>query len=403
MLDFGFEKRKSVLDEEDEFNNEAYQREKEARQDQIDNVLFPDYGDDYDDYAQKRRRKLFSLTVEATNNTLKNTSDTRPYADELQRRQGKDAQPYPEPQKPAEPLQSEPTRAPKHRPRLQQNRTELKLEGRVKNVEQIKKGKLRPAKRQKLKSLESAVRPGWTNPPIPADRKQERPVVLSERHHIQRSHKMNNTHIQRFRNSRLQHLERAAPLPEKPTVAKQRRSATTKRFTTTQRDTNRSLVRLNQRDADIRKHLRDKEIELNMPLQPDLENSIHRAKITVGGQMDKKRADAKGEEDQAGEEDEVHSRPVSRIDRDGGERDSLWGPEEEFGGADDEDLTPAPVFDTEVNWSQTFQVNHLDLQAQRSDWIDLNCNVSGNLLLHSSDALPMVNAFMDQLNKKHHG
>lgn len=393
-----------MLDEEDEFDNEAYQREKEARPDQIDNALFPDYGDDYDDYAQKRRRKLFSLAMQATNNTLQNTSDTGLHVDELQRRPGKGAQRHPEPEKPAEPLQSVPTQASKHRPHLQQNRTELKLEGRVKKVEQIKpKGKLRPAKRQKLKSVETAVRQGRTNPPIPADREQERPVVPLEQHHIQRYRKMNNTQIQRLRDLRLQHLERDAPLPEKPTVAKQRRSATTKRFTTTKRDTNRSLVRLNQRDADTRKRVRDKEIELNMPLQQDLENSIHRAKMIARGKMDKKRADAKGEEDHAGEEDEVHSRAVSRRNTREGERDSLWGPEGEFEGADDEDLTPAPVFDTEVNWSQTFQVSHLDLQAQRSDWIDLNCNVSGNLLLHSSDALPVVKAFVDQLNKKHHG
>ncbi len=387
-----------MLDEEDEFNNEAYQREKEARPDQLDNALFPDYGDDYDDYAQKRRRKLFSLVMQATNNTLKNTSDTRPRIDKLQSRQGKDAQPHPEPQKPAEPLQSAPTQASKHRPHLRQNQTELKLEGRVKAVEPIKpKGKLRPAKRQKLKSVETTARPGRTNPPIPADREQKRPVVPSEQRHIQRSRKMNNTQSQRLRDSRLQHLERNAPLPENPTVAKRRRSATTKK------DINRPLVRLNQGDRDTRKHLRDKEIELNMPLQLDLDSSIHGAKMIARGKMDKKRADAKGEKDQAGEEEDVRSRAMNRRGTGEGERDSLWGPEGEFGDADDEDLTPAPVFDTEVNWSQTFQVNHLDLQAQRSDWIDLNCNVSGNLLLHSSDALPMVKAFMDQLNEKHHG
>uniref|UniRef100_A0A8C6ML63 Beta-1,4-N-acetylgalactosaminyltransferase n=1 Tax=Nothobranchius furzeri TaxID=105023 RepID=A0A8C6ML63_NOTFU len=71
--------------------------------------------------------------------------------------------------------------------------------------------------------------------------------------------------------------------------------------------------------------------------------------------------------------------------------------------ADNEDLTPAPVFDTQVNWNQTFQVNQLDLHAKRSDWIDLNCNISGNLLLHPTDALPIVKAFMDQLNEKHKG
>jgi len=58
---------------------------------------------------------------------------------------------------------------------------------------------------------------------------------------------------------------------------------------------------------------------------------------------------------------------------------------------------------TDINWGQTFQINHLNLQAHRSDQIDLGCNIAGNLLLHSSEALPVVKAFMEQLKKKHHG
>ncbi|XP_070763572.1 beta-1,4-N-acetylgalactosaminyltransferase 3 [Enoplosus armatus] len=407
--DFGFQRRKSVLDEEDDFDIEAYQREKEARPDQIENALFPDYGDDYDDYAQKRRRKLFSVMHE-TNNTLKNASEKRLHM-ELHGKGGV-PQRQPEPQKPVEP-----TQASKHH--LQQNRTKLKLEDRVNKVEQMKpKGKLRPAKRQKLKSVETALRAGQTNPQIPVDRGQpkakERPAVPSEQlnskqHHIQRSRKTNHTQIQRLKDSKPQPLVRDAPLLDKPTVAKQRRfviremelqPATIKHFTTPKSDINHPLVRLNQRD---RKRLREKEIEMNMPLQQDLESSIHRAKMIARDKMDRKRSDAKGKENQAGEEDEVHNRAVSRTDTTEGERETLWGPGGDFEGVDDEDLTPAPVFDTVVNWNQTFQFSHLDLQAQRSDWIDLHCNVSGNLLLHSSDALPMVKAFMDQLNKKHNG
>ncbi|XP_044050623.1 beta-1,4-N-acetylgalactosaminyltransferase 3 [Siniperca chuatsi] len=408
--DFGFLRRKSVLDEEDKFDIEAYQREKEARLDQVDNTLFPDYGDDYDDYAQKRRRKLFSLVMQETNNMLKNTSDTR-----QQGWQGKYGvpQPQPEPQKPVEPLQSMPTQASKHH--LQQNWTKLKPEDRFKKVEQMKpEGKSRPAKRQKLKSAETAVRTGQTNPPIPVDREQlkakERPAIPSEQlnakqHNTQRSRKIKHIHIQRLKDSKLQPLERDALLPENPTVAKQRfvtkgmelQPAATKRVTTPKRDINRPLVRLNQRD----KRLRDKEIEMNMPLQQDLEKSIHRAKMIA--RLDNKLLDVKGKEDQVGKEDKARNRALSRRDTKERGRLSLWGPEGDFEGAHDKDLTPAPVFDTEINWNQTFQVSHLDLQAQRSDWIDLRCNISGNLLFQSSDALPIVKAFMDQLNEKHHG
>ncbi|KAM6925953.1 beta-1,4-N-acetylgalactosaminyltransferase 3 [Lycodopsis pacificus] len=58
---------------------------------------------------------------------------------------------------------------------------------------------------------------------------------------------------------------------------------------------------------------------------------------------------------------------------------------------------------TDINWNQTFQIRHLNLQAHQSDRIDLGCSILGNLLLPSNDALPVVKAFMDQLNEKHHG
>lgn len=410
MSDFGFQRMKSVLEEEYELENEAYPKENKAKLDQqLDNALFPDYGDDYDDYILKRRRKLFSLPMQETNIS----SNTNLQMDKMLRK----------PQKPAEPLHSVPTQALKPHLSLNQKKTELKSEGPVKKVQQKKtktKGKIKPAKIQKLKSVETVQTPAQTNPPILADKElpkaKEQPVIPSEQlsnkqRHIQQPRKMNHTQIQRIKDSQLQPVERDAPLP-KPTVVKQWRyinremelqQAASKHFTTPKRGVNRPLVSLTQGDIDNRKNLRKKEIEMNMPLQEDAENSIYRAKMITRGKMVKVRVNPNNKVEQVGVEDEVYNRAESRRDAREGERDSLWGPGGDFEGADDEDLTPAPVFDPEVNWSQTFQVNHLDLQAQRSDWIDLRCNVSGNLLLQSSDAMPVVNAFMDKLNEKHHG
>ncbi|XP_031420631.1 beta-1,4-N-acetylgalactosaminyltransferase 3 isoform X2 [Clupea harengus] len=58
-------------------------------------------------------------------------------------------------------------------------------------------------------------------------------------------------------------------------------------------------------------------------------------------------------------------------------------------------------FDPEVNWAQTFRLKPVDLHAVRTDWIDLTCNVSGNLLLNEPDALAVVQAFIEKLNSKH--
>uniref|UniRef100_A0A665VJ11 Beta-1,4-N-acetylgalactosaminyltransferase n=1 Tax=Echeneis naucrates TaxID=173247 RepID=A0A665VJ11_ECHNA len=100
---------------------------------------------------------------------------------------------------------------------------------------------------------------------------------------------------------------------------------------------------------------------------------------------------------------EAHKKTQKRRDTWMGEQYYLWGAGGDFDVAGEEPPTPAPVFDPEVVWSQTFQVDNLNLQSRRSDLIDLSCNVSGNLLLHSSDALSIVKAFMEQLNKKHQG
>ncbi|KAF5889335.1 beta-1,4-N-acetylgalactosaminyltransferase 3, partial [Clarias magur] len=61
------------------------------------------------------------------------------------------------------------------------------------------------------------------------------------------------------------------------------------------------------------------------------------------------------------------------------------------------------AYDPEVRWNQTFQNNLMDFQAMRSDWIDLNCNLSGNLLISQSEASAVVQAFMEKLELKYPG
>lgn len=57
----------------------------------------------------------------------------------------------------------------------------------------------------------------------------------------------------------------------------------------------------------------------------------------------------------------------------------------------------------EPKWSKTFNVGYVDYTERRSDAVDLTCNKGANLLLSSSEALPVVQAFMDSFNEKHPG
>ncbi|XP_068459525.1 beta-1,4-N-acetylgalactosaminyltransferase 3 [Clinocottus analis] len=81
--------------------------------------------------------------------------------------------------------------------------------------------------------------------------------------------------------------------------------------------------------------------------------------------------------------------------------DSCFYPSHDYGGYMKRDEKPNT--EPEKSWAQTFQINNINLQTHRSDKVDLSCTVAGNLFLSSSDALAMVKAFMDQLNKKHPG
>lgn len=366
---------------EGDYAHDVYHREKELSPEEKDDARFPDYGDDYDDYVQRRRRRLFSVFTNDFKSTLENTTGAVPkWKRQKQTNVTQNvSQPQSESQRPAKPVKSTILPTSKHLLHLQQNPSRVNIEGQVKIIAPLKpKRSFGQAKRAKVRAVETAKEPkpvmAFGNEPHHIDGAEER--LSPSQHHVQRAQKMMEAH-QKLKRPQLEEEEHLVNL---------KRGQPGEIFI--------------QRDTDARKHLREKEIEMNVPLQKDVEKSIHNPMMMDKGKNENKWSEPRDEELEAWAEEEDNGGLNKRGNRKRG-RDSVWSLGDDFEGTEEEDPTPPPVFDPDVNWSQTFQVNHLDLQAHRSDWIDLRCNVSGNLLLEAKHALPIVKAFVEKLNEKH--
>ncbi|XP_051917312.1 N-acetyl-beta-glucosaminyl-glycoprotein 4-beta-N-acetylgalactosaminyltransferase 1-like isoform X4 [Hippocampus zosterae] len=279
--DYGFKKRKSILEEDNEFGQYTYLGLMEEAEAAKHRHHPSDYGDDYDYYSLKRRRKHFSLPLNDSNHSLKKS----PYGS---------------------------------RDKAEMDRGVVRQQTKV-------------AEMAHLVATQSSQR-------------HKRPAVKPE-----------------------------GPVKIAPNVKPKQKSAKGPNLKTVEKP--QQLEPLLSRKKLAPKHIHSKRVDIKMKKAQKNKKSLQPT-------------------------DAPKPAPIQDHNKEERRRDSRWS-DTLWGAGGDEDLSPAPVLDADVDWSQTFQVLHVDLQAMRPDWINLRCNISGNLLLRSSDALPVVTAFMAQLNKNH--
>ncbi|KAG9329063.1 hypothetical protein JZ751_008175 [Albula glossodonta] len=357
----------------------------------------PDYGDDYDDYAFKRKRKLFSLTPAAKLVPVKR-----------RKRRGKArAQ---DPRAGLEPL-----------PDMGQRPETVTLTD-VRNGENPnKEEKSSTLKRSKLSRPNLLHRERNSSGPAAAEKGKGWGVIRmprTERHLVAGTQKgkagqQNGVKAQAFP-TELRHTAtpppfqdvkgtmRALPVPQ----SNRSRSRSRGRVTAPQPKVEEAAAAKSPRwrVVESRHGLHGNEVDVR-PETEVLGNAVrnHLDPVIKSVQMAEEAGmDPLG----AGQSEGLDPLGAGQSEAgDGGNR--LWALDGDSEGYRDGEgayeVTHAPVFDQAVNWEQTFEVEPLDFHTLRSDWIDLSCNISGNLLLDKADALTVVDTFMSKLTQRNPG